>query len=197
MAWKIAGTYYGPCSCKVSCPCELGEMEGDNGWCSGTLVFDIQRGTVDGTDVSGAKVVLAADWPSGFLGGNGTGRLYIDPSVSQQQRAALEPVLGGKSGGVFEVIGTLVPNILPIKEARITIQAGQEETHITVGDVGELVIKPLRGATGEYTRLLHGSATFRDDVILARGTGSRWHDPDLRQWESGGHAEQADFEWSA
>ncbi len=26
---------------------------------------------------------------------------------------------------------------------------------------------------GNFTRLLHGAAAFRDDIILARGTGSR------------------------
>jgi hypothetical protein len=54
-------------------------MEGDRGWCSGALVFDIRSGEVDGTDVSDTKVVLAADFPSGYFAGNGTGRLYFDP----------------------------------------------------------------------------------------------------------------------
>lgn len=197
MPWRITGTYYSPCSCKVSCPCELGELEGDRGWCSGALIFDIRSGNVDGTDVSGVRMALDGDWPSGFLQGNGTVRLYFDPATSQQQRATLEAVIGGQQGGVFEAIGALVSNVLPTKEARINIQIAPEETRITVGDVGEAVVRPLKGATGEFTRLLHGAATFRDDIILAKGTGSRWRDPDLRQWESSGHAEQADFDWSA
>ena len=197
MAWHITGTYYSPCSCKVSCPCELGEPDGDQGWCSGALMFDIRSGDVDGTDISGAKVALDADWPRGFTSGNGTGRLYIDPGVPPDQRTNFEAIFGGQRGGVFEAFGSLIPTILPSKEAAINIQAGSDETRITVGDVGELVVKPLRGASGDYTRLLHGAFAFRDDVILARGSGSRWRDPELRQWESGGHAEQADFDWSA
>ncbi len=196
MAWNIKGTYWAPCSCNVGCPCTLGEMEADRAWCSGTLAFDIRGGNVDGTDVSGCKVVLAADWPSGFLAGNGKGRLYFDAGVSQKQRAALEPVVSGRSGGALEGIGALVPTMLAAKEAAITIQRSDDETRIKVGDFGELVSKPLRGATGELTRLLHAAAAFRDEIILAKGTGTRWHDPDLRQWESGGHSEQADFDWS-
>ncbi|MBV9453252.1 MAG: DUF1326 domain-containing protein [Rubrobacter sp.] len=46
-------------------------------------LYDIQSGEIDGVDVSGTKVALVADWPSGFLAGNGTGRLYFDPSGSQ------------------------------------------------------------------------------------------------------------------
>src|SRR5437867_2345044 len=71
MAWQISGTGLGPCSCKVSCPCELGELVADQGWCSGVFAFDLRSGNVDGVDVSGTKVVFVGDWPSGFLSGNG------------------------------------------------------------------------------------------------------------------------------
>jgi hypothetical protein len=198
MAWRLTGTYYSSCSCNVGCPCIFGEMEGDQGWCSGTLVFDVRAGDVDGTDVSGTKVVLTGDFPSGFLAGNGKGRIYFDPGVSQEQRSALEPVFSGRQGGIFELLGTLVPDFLPAKEAPISIQTDEQATtRIKVGDFGAFVVQPLRGPEGDFTRLLHGSAAFRDDIILAKGTGSRWQDPEMRQWESGGHAEQADFDWSA
>lgn len=197
MSWHITGTYYAPCSCKVGCPCLLGEPDGDQGWCSGTLLFDIRSGKVDDTDVSGAKVVLVGDWPRGFVSGNGTGRMYFDPSLSGAQRSALETLLSGKRGGVFEVIGALVPNFLPAKEAPIELQTSGDETRVTVGDFGELAVKPLRGATGEFTRLLHGAAAFRDNTILAKGTGTRWRDPEMRQWESAGHGEYSDFDWAA
>jgi hypothetical protein len=172
-------------------------MEADQGWCSGSLAFDIRNGNIDGVDVNNCKVVLIGDWPGGMLAGNGTAILYFDPAVSQQQRSALEAVLGGQKGGVFGAIAPLIPNSRPSKTAPVNIQRGAEEIRITVGDFGELVTKPLKGATVEPTRLLHGSAAFRDDIMLAKGTGSWWHDPDMRQWESGGHAEYAEFNWSA
>ncbi len=85
MAWQIIGTYYAPCSCNVGCPCTLGELDGDEGWCSGALIFDIKGGSVDGADVGGTKVAFVGDWPRGFLAGDGTARLYFDPGVSQEQ----------------------------------------------------------------------------------------------------------------
>ena len=68
MSWKMSGTYWGPCSCNVGCPCDLGEIDGDRGWCSGATLFLVRSGNVDGLDVSGAKVVLNGDWPRGYLG---------------------------------------------------------------------------------------------------------------------------------
>ena len=106
--------------------------------------------------------------------------------------------MSGQQGGVLEILSSLITEILPTKEAPIDIQTDEEATtRIRVGDYGALVVQPLRGPEGDFTRLLHGAAAFRDDIVLARGTGSRWQDPEMRQWESGGHAEQADFDWSA
>jgi hypothetical protein len=197
MAWRIVGTYWGPCSCKVSCPCELGEPEGDDGYCSGALALEIERGQVEGVDVSGCRVVFDGDWPKGFISGDGTARLYFDPSVSSEQRQALEAVLQGKKGGVFEAVAGLVPRFLPSREAPIRLQKGEEETRIQVGDFGLLITRPMKGATGEPTKLLHAAFAFRDEVVLAKGHGSYWRDPDMRQWESHGHSEMAVFDWSA
>jgi hypothetical protein len=198
MAWRITGTDLGPCSCDLGCPCILGATEGDRGWCSAVRHYDIQSGDIDGVDVSGTKVALVADWPSGFLAGNGTGRLYFDPGVSQEQRDALEALITGQRGGVFEIIGALVPNFLPSGEATVTIQVDEEgTTQAAVGDIGVVVVKPLRGPQGDFTRLLHGAAAFRDDLILADGTGTYFRAPEMREWESGGHGERVDFDWSA
>jgi hypothetical protein len=172
-------------------------LEADQGWCSGTLAFDIKNGDVNGTDVSGTTVVIDGDWPSGFLSGNGTGRIYFDPSVSQEKRAALEALLTGQHGGVFEVFGTLVTNMLPTKEAPIKAESNDDGFHVTVGDFGLLAGKTLRGVDGRPTKILNGAAHFRDEVILAKGTGTYWRDPDMRQWESGGHAEWWPFDWSS
>jgi hypothetical protein len=199
MAWRISGTYYAPCSCKVGCPCLLGELEGDQegGWCSGIVALDIRNGESDGVDLGGTRAMLIADWPKGFLAGDGTGRIYVDERASDEQGRELVAILGGEKGGVFQEIGGLVPNVLDTKRAPIDIETSDETTRISVGDIGEAVLEPMKGSSGERTRLLHGAAAFRDDTNLARGTGTRFHDPDMREWESLGHGEFTDFEWSA
>jgi hypothetical protein len=197
MAWRLTGTYYAPCSCDVGCPCNFGELEADRGWCSAAFIMDVRGGEVDGTDVSGTKVAMVADWPSGFLAGNGTGRLYFDPEVSQEQRSALEAVFSGQQGGVFELLGALVSEFRPSKEASITLLAGEDATRAKVGDFGAIMVEPLRDPEGNITTLRHGPAAIVEDQVMAKGTGSSWRDPEMREWTSGGHAEQGDFDWSA
>jgi hypothetical protein len=66
MAWHITGTDLGPCSCDVGCPCILGEMEGDRGWCSAVRLYDIHSGDVDGIDVVGSTSTRASLRSSGM-----------------------------------------------------------------------------------------------------------------------------------
>ncbi len=87
MAWHITGIDFGPCSCDIGCPCILGEMEGDRGWCSAVRLYDIHSGEVDGMDVSGTKVALVADWPSGFLAGNGTQWISPKPCCLAREKS--------------------------------------------------------------------------------------------------------------
>ena len=198
MAWKISGTYYAPCSCGVGCPCLLGEMEGDQegGWCSGIIALEVGSGESDGVDLSGTKAVTIADWPKGFLSGDGTGRVYVDEGASDEQARELEAILTGQKGGSLEPIGQLISKFLDSKRASINFDTSGETKRISVGDLGEAVFEQLKGATGEPTRVLHGAAGFRDEVMLGKGTETRFHDPDLRDWQSLGHAEFADVEWS-
>jgi len=197
MPWQMIGRYVAPCSCDVGCPCLLGELDGDRGWCSGIIGLDIQSGQIDGVDIGGSKVVLVADWPRGFLAGEGKGRVYFDNALSDEQCAALEPVLGGQKGGVFEAIGGLVPEILPSERAAITFSEVDEELRVTVEGLGVGIFNPLKGPSGERTRVLHAAASFRDDTFLGKGTGTHFHAPGFREWESGGHSEMAEFAWSA
>ncbi|MDQ3987294.1 MAG: DUF1326 domain-containing protein [Actinomycetota bacterium] len=196
MGYSIQGTYYAPCSCDVACPCLFGELDGDRGWCSGIIALDIKSGNSNGVDLAGTQVVGVADWPRGFLAGEGVGRVYISSGASAEQRAALESMIQGKEGGTLEALGQLIPKFLETREANIEITADKDEARIAVGDIGQAVLTPLRGPSGEITRVLHGAAAFRDDTVLAKTSGG-FKDPELRDWESGGHGEYADFDWSS
>src|SRR5260370_10054267 len=54
MAWKLDGTYFENCSCEMVCPCTTSGFSAKASYdrCSFLLVFHIDRGTIEGTDVS-------------------------------------------------------------------------------------------------------------------------------------------------
>jgi len=196
MAWYLQGDSYACCSCKVGCPCAIGGSEtlGSDG-CSAVQIMDIRNGMIEGTDVGGSIVAAVVDWPGAMMAGDGTGRVYFDADMTVEQRDMLEALIRGRLGGGFSRIPELVPRILSALVAPISKrQAGDRTTKILVGDFGEAVIKPMRSQNGE-TPTIRGPGGFRDEVELATGMGSWWRDPELRQWEGGGYAEQSVIDW--
>jgi hypothetical protein len=199
MTWHVTGNMIEFCSCKLLCPCWLGPAQPDQGWCSGAIVFDIQQGNADGVDLSGAKVVFAADWPGDFWAGNGTARLYLDAATNAAQRRELEAIFGGRKGGLLEpLFSAVITRWLPAQTAPITLQQGATLA-ITVGSVGHVTIQPLQDQAGQPTTVQGAAAqaAFQSaSMQLASSQGSRWSDPELRQWE-GDSSTLHTFTWSA
>jgi hypothetical protein len=172
-------------------------MDGDRGWCSGMLALDVTQGNVDGVDVSGAKMALVADWPRGFLAGDGKGRIYFDTALSPAQKEALGPVVAGQRGGVFEAVSALVPTILGMADVPITIEQDDTGIRIAIGDAASAVIEPLRDPEGRQTKVLYGAAAFREETNLGRSISTKFSPADLRAWDTtAGHAEWAEVDWS-
>jgi len=195
MYWHIQGNSYACCSCGVGCSCAYGgnEAKGSDGCCA-VQIMEIDNGNIGGLDVGGTSIAAVVDWPGPMMAGNGIGRLYFDPGTTEPQRDALRDLIGGKFGGVFSRMPELIPKVLPPIIAPISKQDGRDGTWITVGHFGEARVNPMSSPEGESPRL-RGSGGFRDEVALATGTGSWWRDPDLREWQGGGYAEQNTSDW--
>ena len=70
-----------------------------HGVCLGVLSWLIERGAVDGTDLSGLPVALACRYSDDEPGSPWTWVLYLDARASGPQRAALEAIFTGRLGG--------------------------------------------------------------------------------------------------
>jgi hypothetical protein len=198
MAWHLAGRMHELCSCKFLCPCWFGPAEPDQGWCSGALVFDVQRGNADRLDLAGHTVVLLADWPGDFWAGNGTARLYLDERAAPEQRRALEAIFSGQQGGPMAVVSGLVSTWLPAQAAPITVTWG-DLTTATVGEVGQITSQRVTNEAGQPTTV-HGAAAMGafqlERLEVAHSAGSHWADPELRHWDADSGTMGA-FAWSA
>lgn len=197
MVWSVSGQMIEACSCKMFCPCTFGPAEPDQGWCSAALIFDVRSGQSDGLDLAGSKVAMAVDFPGDMFDGKGTARLLIDAG-SGERKAALEAIFSGQRGSGFAAVAGLMAKTLPSQEAKIEIGAG-EEYSIRVGSVGELKVKPMKNSAGQPTEVLNAETSLifgAEREQLAFTNGSRWSDPDMRQWESGGSGGQQQFNLS-
>ncbi|MCX7623387.1 MAG: DUF1326 domain-containing protein [Thermomicrobium sp.] len=185
MSWEISGEMLEVCNCTLLCPCWLDvSARPDQGWCGTAIVFAIERGHVDGLDLTGRKVVLAAEIPGAFAGGNFTVRLYVDDGASAEQRHALEQLFTGQLGGPMATLGPAVTTLLPTRVVEITMQRGDVVT-VTVSGAGRLQWAPRHDPGGRATKVeaAEGMAVFAiADGQPAKTAGSQWSDPDLRSW---------------
>jgi hypothetical protein len=200
MAWKVSGQSIELCSCEMLCPCWLGpEGNPDHGWCAGGFVFDVREGNSDGVDLGGTGVFLTAFWPGNFFGGNGTARLYLDESASDDQRRELEAIFSGHKGGHLEgLFGAVVTKWLPARSAKIDIQWGDNPS-FTIGDMGQATMQRIKDAAGKPTRVEGAAAQAGFQIAgmdLASSKGSRFNDPDMQAWE-GDSGTLHEFSWSA
>ncbi len=197
MAWNMTGQWHEICSCKMLCPCWLGPAEPDQGWCSGTLIFDIDKGNSNGVDLGSCKVIFLGDWPKDFFSGNGTARLYIDEGANAAQARELEAIFSGKKGGPMEAVSGLMTKWLPTQAVPIKTQWSDSST-FSVGKVAQLQSQRLKDQTGKPTTVQGAvaMAAFQFESLgLANSDGSHWSDPEMRRWNSGGSGTRGTFNW--
>src|SRR5690348_14835114 len=122
MSWNLKGSYVETCSCELMCPCNLSMDHGATyDFCRVVLAFDVREGTVEGTDISGRKVVAIADTPKVMTEGNWRLGLFVDDGATDEQLDKLARVFGGQLGGPMAGLAPLVGEMLGIERAAIEV----------------------------------------------------------------------------
>jgi hypothetical protein len=158
MAWNIKGSYFETCSCELMCPCNMSLDHGATcDYCRVTLVFNIQEGNIEGTDVGGRKVAAIADTPKVMTEGNWRLGLFIDDQATDKQMGLLGAVFGGQKGGPMEGLAPLVGEMLGVERAPIEIVEEGLRHSVRIGDKVDFEIEdivPFGIQTGEPVRLV-------------------------------------------
>jgi hypothetical protein len=152
MSYHLEGRLLEVCNCNVLCPCWIGE-DPDNGTCDAIVAWHMDKGTIDGVDVSGHTIVAVAHVPGNILQGNWTAAIYLDDQASDAQEAALLKVYTGQAGGPVAELAKLIGKVVSVERVpiRFTVVAGKGE--IEIGEHGYAELVPYLGATGGQTTL--------------------------------------------
>jgi hypothetical protein len=187
MAMDLEGSIVENCSCNVLCPCWFGVpelMKMDKGWCDSIFLFRIDRGESNGVDLAGCSLAYVCLLPGPTLfDGDGTARLYIEESASDEQRRELEAVFQGKVGGPMEILGGLMSSWLPSEFCGIDIQDDGAQLTAKVGDVGEIRSAVLKNEAGNAMTVQDAgfavAFNFPESRFSVAPSDSRWEDSDL------------------
>jgi hypothetical protein len=174
MAYQLEGRLLEVCSCKILCPCWVGE-DPDGGTCDGVLSWHFDKGTVNGTDVTGRTLTILTHIPGNILEGNWRVVVYVDDGASDEQMQGLLDVWTGKLGGPVADLAQLVGEVLAVE--KVPVQFDVEGVHGTlrVGDAIEADLEPFKGATGESTALHDSIFTTIPGSPAYVGKASKYH----------------------
>jgi hypothetical protein len=200
MSWNLTGSYVETCSCELMCPCNMSLDHGATyDFCRVTLVFDIRRGEVEGTDIAGRRVVLIADTPKVMTDGNWRLGLYVDDGASEDQFDQLVRVFGGQLGGPMGALTPLVGELLGVERAAIEVADDGLVHRVRVADTIDFEIEdivPFGVETGEPVRFQGMFHPVGSDLTMAEARRSRI-DAFGISYEGRTGLSKSEFSWAA
>ena len=136
MAWQLSGNFYENCSCDAICPCAWSNMahRATRDFCRFALAFEIERGEIEGTDVSGSSFVMVGEAPPLMTDGNWRVGVIVDEGASEEQVQKLGQVLSGELGGPPAAMGPLLGEFMGLERASFTIERDNGAHHVRVGN---------------------------------------------------------------
>ena len=201
MAWRLEGTYFENCPCDMVCPCATSgfTMPADAERCLAVLIFHVDSGEVDGTDVSGLNVAVLIDSPPVMAEGNWRVALFIDEEASEKQADKLAAVFSGQLGGPMEVVAPLVGEMLGVVRAPIEYEDDGRRHRARIGDFADIEILdfvPPQTPEGEASKITGVFHPANSTLTIGQATASRFSAFGLDFSHVGKSGLSAPFSWS-
>jgi len=202
MAYEIEGKLLEVCTCNVLCPCWVGE-DPDRGTCDSALAWRVDRGEIEGVDVSNLTIGLSAHIPGNVLTpASWKVAVLVDDRASEEQQAALLKVFTGQLGGAIADLAGLIGEVVTVERVPITFTVDGGKGRLRMGEFADAEMTPYAGATGNPTILsetvfstIPGSPVYaaKSDHFTRDGAAHGLPDVDLR----GNNALQGHFRFAA
>jgi hypothetical protein len=202
MGYDIEGRLLEVCTCNVLCPCWVGENP-DYKTCDTTIAWGIEKGTIEGVDVSGLTLAVSAHIPNNILEPKSwTAAVFVDDKSSDEQQAVLLKLFTGQLGGAVADLAGLIGEVVAVERVPITFSVQGGNGRLALGDLVEADMAPFVGATGKPTTLaetvfstIPGSPVYASKASKYRRDGSSHGIPSVDL--EGHNALQGHFKFAA
>ena len=153
MGYDIEGRLLEVCTCNVLCPCWVGENP-DYKTCDTTIAWGIEKGTIEGVDVSGLTLAVSAHIPNNILEPKSwTAAVFVDNKATDDQQGVLLKLFTGQLGGAVADLAGLIGEVVAVERVPITFSVHDGKGRLALGDLVEADMDPYVGATGKPTTL--------------------------------------------
>jgi hypothetical protein len=178
MTWSIEGTYYENCSCDAVCPCTWSNMArgATNDDCRVALLFEVEKGEVEGVDVAGTTCVVVMQTPAQMLEGDWKAGLIIGADASDEQAHQLSQVFSGQAGGPMAGLAPLIKDFVGVERHPVAVTHDGSAHHIVVGDALDISLTKEATPEGEPVQLtnivIHPAGPTLDIAVADQVTNS-------------------------
>ena len=202
MGYEIEGRLLEVCTCNVLCPCWVGENP-DYKTCDTTIAWGIEKGTIEGVDVSGLTLAVSAHIPNNILEPKSwTAAVFVDDKASDEQQDVLLKLFTGQLGGAVADLAGLIGEVVAVEKVPITFSVQGGNGRLALGELVEADMAPYVGATGKPTTLaetvfstIPGSPVYASKASKYRRDGSSHGIPSVDL--EGHNALQGHFKFAA
>ncbi|HEY8634987.1 MAG TPA: DUF1326 domain-containing protein, partial [Candidatus Dormibacteraeota bacterium] len=175
MAWKLDGTYFENCNCEMVCPCSTSGFAAKASYdrCSFLLVFHVDRGDIEGTDVSGLTIGLLGDSPQVMIEGKWRLGVLLDDKASKEQQEKLVAVFSGQKAGPMAAVAPLVSEMLGLERVPVKYSNEGREHKVQMGPEVHVEVEDFVGGALTAPQQVVGVAHPANSTLtIARGTDS-------------------------
>lgn len=135
--WRVSGAVLVTCNCDWGCPCNF-QARPSKGNCEGGWTWHIERGSYGNVSLDGLNCSVYVNWPGAIHEGNGEALILVDAAADQEQRAALESLVGGTVGGPWGVLSHTWPKVHGPFATTYDLQLDGVRTRLRCGDYVEV-----------------------------------------------------------
>ena len=160
-SWHLNGKVLVACNCNWGCPCNFNAPP-TSGKCEGGWSWHVEEGTFGDVRLDGLNFSVFVNWPGAIHEGNGEGVVLID-----EQRKAIETLVGGKVGGPWGILGWTWPKVHGPYTVAYELTFDGVNTRISCGEYFEVNGGPIRNpVTGAES---HPGVVLPEGIIFKRG----------------------------
>jgi hypothetical protein len=163
------------------------------------LVFRVESGEIEGTDVGGNTVVAVADTPKVMSEGNWRLGLFIDEAASDEQAEKLGAVFSGSLGGPMAALAPLVGENLGLERAPIDFQVDGLQHSVKIGEAVDVEVEdivPFGVETGRPVRFDGMFHPVGSNLTMAEAKRSKINAFGI-QYEGKTGLSTSEFSWAA
>ncbi len=177
--YTLEGEILEACSCTAPCPCWIGD-DPHGGTCDSFVAYHVERGEVEGIDVSGLTLVKIVYIPGNVFAGNWRAVIYVDGKGTPEQQQALLKVFNGELGGAIADVAKLIGEVMDTRVAPIDYNVEAGKGTIKIGDVLDSAMEPYRGPEGRPTKMVDSifSTIPGSPAYIAKATVHRVNIPE-------------------